>query len=143
MNKQMVVFKLLNEDLAIEVSSVESIIKYQTITKVPHAPEYVVGITNLRGNIVPVVDLKKRLNMDQSDQSSDTRIIVALLQESKIGMVVDAVTQVIEIEESQIEETPDMTMSVDTNYLKGIVKIEDNLILLLDLEKVLFAEKIQ
>jgi purine-binding chemotaxis protein CheW len=138
MGRQMVVFKLLNEDMAIEVSLVESIIKYQTITKIPHAPGHVIGITNLRGNIVPVIDLKTRLGISQSERDDDTRIIVASVQESKVGMVVDAVTQVVDIEENQVEATPQINSSIDTEYIKGIVKIEESLVLLLDLEKVLF-----
>ncbi|MHB8136577.1 MAG: chemotaxis protein CheW, partial [Anaerolineaceae bacterium] len=86
MSTQMVVFKLSNEEFAVEVSSVEAIIKLQAITKVPHAPAHVVGVTNLRGNIVPVIDLKKRLSLPATENSQDTRIIVALLQESKVGM---------------------------------------------------------
>lgn len=139
MNMQMVVFKLSNEEFAIEVSSIEAIIKLQAITKVPHAPAHVVGVTNLRGNIVPVIDLKKRLNLLETEHNADTRIIVAILQDSKVGMVVDAVSQVIEIDESQIEPTPQITTSIDSAYIRGIVKVEKLLVILLDLEKI-FSE---
>lgn len=140
MNMQMVVFKLSNEEFAIEVSSIEAIIKLQAITKVPHAPAHVVGVTNLRGNIVPVIDLKKRLNLPENEHNADTRIIVAILQDSKVGMVVDAVSQVIEIDESQIEPTPQITTSIDSAYIRGIVKVEKLLVILLDLAKI-FSEE--
>jgi len=141
MSTQMVVFKLSSEEFAVEVSSVEAIIKLQAITKVPHAPAHVVGVTNLRGNIVPVIDLKKRLNLPKTENSADTRIIVALLQDSKVGMVVDAVSQVIEIEDSQIEPTPQITTSVDSTYIRGIVKIGTLLVIMLDLAKIFEDQK--
>ena len=137
---QMVVFKLANEEFAIEVSSIEAIIKLQAITIVPHAPAHVVGVTNLRGNIVPVIDLKKRFNLPETVHNADTRIIVAILQDSKVGMVVDAVSQVMEIEESQIEPTPQITTSIDSAYIRGIVKVDKLLVILLDLAKI-FSEE--
>jgi len=143
MSTQMVVFKLSNEDFAVEVSSVEAIIKLQAITKVPHAQPHVVGVTNLRGNIVPVIDLKKRLSLPATENSIDTRIIVALLQDSKVGMVVDAVSQVIEIDDSQIEETPQISTNVDSSFIRGIVKIENLLVIMLDLAKIFSDEKIK
>ncbi|PKO03601.1 MAG: chemotaxis protein CheW [Chloroflexi bacterium HGW-Chloroflexi-5] len=141
MSTQMVVFKLLSEEYAVDVSSVEAIIKLQAITKVPHAQAHVVGVTNLRGNIVPVIDLKKRLELPEKENSIDTRIIVALLQDSKVGMVVDAVSQVIEIEDSQIEPTPQISTSIDSTYIRGIVKIESHLVIMLDLTKIFSDEK--
>ncbi len=136
MSTQLVVFKLNEEQFAVEVGSVESIIKLQTITKIPHAPEFVVGVTNLRGNIVPVIDLELRLSLSRVDPGIDTRIVVALIKDQKIGMVVDAVSQVVEIDDLQIEPTPKISTSIDSTFIKGIVKIDDNLIILLDLDKV-------
>lgn len=143
MSTQIVIFKLSNEEFAVEVSSVEAIIKLQAITKVPHAQAHVVGVTNLRGNIVPVIDLKKRLNLPATKDSIDTRIIVAILQEAKIGMVVDAVSQVVEIDDSQIEPTPQISTSIDSAYIRGIVKIENLLVIMLDLAMVFSDEKIK
>ncbi len=136
MSTQMVVFKLNEEHFAVEVASVESIIKLQTITKIPHAPNFVVGVTNLRGNIVPVIDLESRLGLKTAAPGMDTRIVVALIKDQKIGMVVDAVSQVIEIENNQIEPTPKLSTSVDSIFIKGIVMKDNDLIILLDLEKI-------
>jgi purine-binding chemotaxis protein CheW len=143
MSTQMVVFKLSNEEFAVEVASVEAIIKLQAITKVPHAPAHVVGVTNLRGNIVPVIDLKKRLSLPATENTADTRIIVALIQDSKVGMVVDAVSQVVEIEDSQIEPTPQISTSIDSTYIRGIVKVEKLLVIMLDLAMIFSDEKIK
>ncbi len=143
MSTQMVVFTLSTETFAVEVSAVEAIIKLQAITKVPHAPTHVVGVTNLRGNIVPVIDLKKRLILPITESTNDTRIIVAIMQDSKIGMVVDSVSQVVEIDDAQIEQTPQMSTSIDSSYIRGIVKIENLLVIMLDLEKVFSEEKMK
>jgi purine-binding chemotaxis protein CheW len=143
MSTQMVVFTLSTETFAVEVSAVEAIIKLQAITKVPHAPTHVVGVTNLRGNIVPVIDLKKRLSLPITESTNDTRIIVAIMQDSKIGMVVDSVSQVVEIDDAQIEQTPQMSTSIDSSYIRGIVKIENLLVIMLDLEKVFSEEKMK
>lgn len=140
MSTQLVVFKLSTEEFAFEVVSVESIIKLQAITKIPHAPNSVVGVTNLRGNIVPVIDLKTRLGLPAAEPSIDTRIVVALIQDQKVGMVVDAVSQVIEIEDTSIEDTPRVSTSIDSSYIRGIVNIDNELVILLDLEKIFFGE---
>lgn len=143
MGKQLVVFKLLDEDYAIEVITVESIIKYQSITIIPHAPDYVVGVTNLRGNIVPVIELKKRLSLPLTKPDEDTRIIVAIIKDSKVGMVVDSVSQVIEIGDGEMDPTPHMGAStpVDASFIRGIIKINGRLIISLDLEKIFFENK--
>ena len=141
MSIQMVIFKLNTEEFAVEVASVEAIIKLQAITKVPHAPDFVMGVTNLRGNIVPVIDLKKRLNLPESKTGEETRIVVALLQESKVGMIVDAVSQVTEIDDAQIEAAPQYSTSIDTSFIRGIVKVEQELVIMLDLERVFENEK--
>lgn len=141
MSIQMVIFKLNNEEYAVEVASVEAIIKLQAITKVPHAPDFVMGVTNLRGNIVPVIDLKTRLNLPKSQAGDDTRIVVALLQESKVGMIVDAVSQVTEIDDALIEPAPQYSTSIDTSFIRGVVKIEQELVIMLDLERVFENEK--
>jgi purine-binding chemotaxis protein CheW len=141
MSTQLVVFQLCHEEFSIEVVSVESIIKLQSITKVPHAPDFVVGVTNLRGSIVPVIDLKARLGLVQTETGLDTRIVVALLQDQKVGMIVDAVSQVIEIDDHLIEDAPYMTSSVDSSFIKGVVKIDEELVILLDLERVFTNEK--
>jgi len=141
MSTQLVVFKLSNEEFAIEVASVEAIIKLQSITKIPHAPNFVVGVTNLRGNIVPVIDLKTRLCLSKTENGVDTRIVVALLQEQKVGMVVDSVSQVVEIDDNLVEPPPQMSTSIDSQYIRGIVKIEKSLVILLDLERVFANDK--
>lgn len=141
MSTQIVAFKLGEEEYGINIASVESIIKMQAITVVPQAPKFVIGVTNLRGNIVPVIDLKTRLDLEATETTQDSRIVVALLRDAKIGMVVDSVSQVIDVEESQIEPKPQMATSIDSSFISGVAKIDDELVILLDLEEVLTNTK--
>ncbi len=141
MSTQIVAFKLADEEYGINIAAVESIIKMQAITIVPRAPKFVVGVTNLRGNIVPVIDLKTRLELGSRQYTQDSRIVVALLKDAKIGMIVDSVSQVIDVDEAQIEPKPQMATTIDSSYISGVAKIDGELVILLDLESVLTQQK--
>lgn len=137
MEEQLVVFELGNENYGLDISTVEGIIKMQSITKMPRAPEFVEGVTNLRGMVVPVIDLRKRFGMPALENNRDTRIVVVYLNRTKVGMVVDGVSEVLRIQQEAIEPTPPMVSTVDTTFIRGIAKMEGRLITLLDLSKVL------
>lgn len=141
MERQLVVFELGDENFGVDISSVESIIKMQELTKVPHAPGFVEGVTNLRGIVLPVLDLRKRFSMPQIEESKDTRIVVSNIEGIKVGMVVDSVSEVLTVPESIIEPTPPMISSVDTTFITGIAKLENRLIILLDLNRVLSTKE--
>jgi purine-binding chemotaxis protein CheW len=137
MEEQLVVFELNKENYGLDISTVEGIIKMQTITKMPRAPEYVEGVTNLRGVVVPVISLRRRFGMAALENNRDTRIVVVFLNHTKVGMVVDGVSEVLRVQEEDIEPTPPMVSTVDTSFIRGIAKMDDRLITLLDLNKVL------
>ncbi len=137
METQMVVFELANEHYGVDIAAIEGIIKMQPITKMPHAPNFVEGITNLRGTVVPVIDLRRRFGLPQQSESHDTRIVVSYMDQNKVGMIVDAVSQVMRVSDESIEPTPPMATSVNSAFIKGIAKIDGQLIILLDLDKVL------
>jgi purine-binding chemotaxis protein CheW len=137
MEHQLVVFELANECYGVDIAAVESIIKMQTITVVPHAPAFVEGVTNLRGSVLPVVDLRKRFGLPSVENNRNTRIIVVTIDEIKVGMTVDAVSEVLRVSEEAIEPTPPMVMTVDSSFITGIAKVGERLIILLDLGKVL------
>lgn len=137
MEKQLVIFDLRDEHFGVDIALVESIIKMQAITPVPKTREYVEGIINLRGMVVPVIDLRKRLGIEIQENNSEMRIIVINQDEYKIGMIVDAVSEVLTIREESIEPTPAMVNTINTAYIVGIAKTDGRLIILLDLEKVL------
>lgn len=142
MENQFVIFKLEEEHYGVNIITVESIIKVQEITKMPHVPDFVEGITNLRGVVIPVIDLRKRFNLPQTAETKDTRIIVVEMNGVMAGMVVDAVTEVVRVPEDNIEPPSPMVSSVDTAFITGIAKVDKRLIILLDLSKVLTgAEK--
>jgi purine-binding chemotaxis protein CheW len=137
MEEQLVVFELGNEYYGLDISAVEGIIKIQAITSMPRAPEFVEGVTNLRGMVVPVIDLRKRFGLPVLDNTSDTRIVIVNLGKTKVGMVVDGVSEVLRVPEEAIQPTPPIVTSVDTAFIRGIAKLNERLVTLLDLKKVL------
>lgn len=141
MEHQLVVFELENEKYGVDIASVEGIIKMQEITRLPHAPEFIEGITNLRGTIVPVVDLRTRFGLPRQEPTRDTRIVIANMDSSKVGIIVDAVTQVIRVPDDKIEPPPQMSVTINSAFIKNIAKLESELVILLDLGKVLSTEE--
>ncbi len=144
MESQVVVFNLADEHYGVEIASVDGIIKMQPITIVPRAPHFVEGVTNLRGEVLPVIDLRKRFGMfKQEAVTGDTRIVVVELGGQKVGMVVDAVSQVLRIADSAIEPPSPIVTGLDTAFIRGIAKVDERLVILLDLTKVLSTEERQ
>jgi purine-binding chemotaxis protein CheW len=141
MEQQFVVFSLDDENYAVDIATVESIIKMQEITAVPHSPAYVMGVTNLRGSVIPVMNLRRRLNLPSQDNTDDTRIMVVIMDGVKIGMVVDDVSEVMRFAEESIEPPPDMVLTDRSRFLKGIAKVDNHMIILLNLDEVLAAEE--
>jgi purine-binding chemotaxis protein CheW len=141
MDYQIVIFELASELFGLQIASVESIIKLQPITQVPHAPGFVEGVTNLRGNVLPVIDLRKRFGFAPKDVDKNSRIIVVNVDKIKVGMIVDAVREVLTISEQAVEPAPAITMTVDSNFITGIVKITKNLVILLNLNKILAGQE--
>ena len=137
MEKQLVIFCLEKEYYGIHIADVESIIKMLPITRMPHAPQFVEGVINLRGAVLPVVDLRKRFGLNAQEADRQTRIIVTTLSGLKVGIVVDSVAEVITVSDSDIEPTPSMVTTMDSTFITGIAKINDRLIIMLDLTKVL------
>jgi len=141
MEKQLVIFELGAENFGIDIAAVEGIVKLQEITKIPQAPSYMEGITNLRGSVLPVIDLQKRFGMESQARTNETRIMVANVDGVKIGMIVSAVSEVLTIEDKVIEPSPPMVSNVNSEFIIGIAKIDKRLVILLDLAKVLSGEE--
>lgn len=141
MEKQLVIFELGSENFGIDIASVEGINKMLDITKVPQAPSYVEGITNLRGSILPVIDLQKRFGLEIQERNNETRIVVANVAGVKIGMIVTAVSEVLTIDDSVIEPPPPMVSNINSEFIVGVAKIDKRLVILLDLAKVLSKEE--
>lgn len=141
MGNQLVVFRLAKEFYGVDIAAVDGIIKMQEITRVPHTPAFVEGVTNLRGTVLPVIDLRKRFGLPMSEMDRDTRIVVVNMESMKVGMVVDAVSEVLTLPEGSVEPPSPIVTSVDTTYIKGIAKIEKRLVILVELSKVLDTEE--
>ncbi len=137
MEQQLVIFELANEFYGINIAVVESIIKMQAITQLPQSPAYVKGVTNLRGSVLPVIDLRSRFALEEKEDTRQTRIIIVTMGSIKVGVTVDGVSEVLRVSDELIEPLPPMVNSVNSVFLKGIVRLENRLIILLELGKVL------
>ncbi len=137
MEQQLVIFELASEFYGINIAVVESIIKMQAITQLPQTPDYVKGVTNLRGSVLPVIDLRTRFALETKEDTRQTRIIIVTMGSIKVGVVVDGVSEVLRVSDDLIEPLPPMVNSVNSVFLKGIVRLENRLIILLELGKVL------
>ena len=139
---QLVSFKIGNEEFGVDILRVQEINRMMQITCVPNSPNFVEGVINLRGKVIPVIDLRIKLNMAKIQQTSDTRIIVIETKDQTVGFIVDSVKEVLRIPESIMEDPPKIIAGIDSEFIKSVGKLEDRLIILLDLEKI-FTEELE
>lgn len=138
---QVVSFHLGNEEYGVDISQVQEIIRMVEITHVPRAPRFMEGVINLRGQLIPIIDLRTRFGMPRTDHTKSTRIVVTEIGSKKVGIIVDSVSEVINIPIEQVEDAPDMIAGVGTEYIQGVGKVGDRLIILLDLTMVITGEE--
>jgi len=138
---QLVSFRLAQEEYGIEITQVHEIILMGEITRIPQTPPYVQGLINLRSMVIPIVDLRLRFGLSPFDPTDETRIIVVKVAGKTIGIVVDAVNEVMRISEDQITAPPPTVAGLGKDYLTGIVQIDDRLLILLEIEKILSEEE--
>jgi purine-binding chemotaxis protein CheW len=141
MDNQIVVFELGSELFGVNIGSVESIIKIQAITKMPHSPDFVEGVTNLRGKVLPVIDLRKRFGLNDKQADKNSRIIVVNDNGTEVGMIVDGVSEVLTVSDQTVEAAPVITTSVNSSFITGLAKIDQRIIILLDLGKILSVQE--
>ncbi len=134
---QLVVFKLGREEYGVSILQVQEIKRMTDITRVPHTPDYITGVINLRGSVLPVVDLKKRLNLPAQESTDHTRIIIVKIDEVIVGMVVDAVSEVLAIDQDHIESPDAVVGGVAANFISGVGKLDNRLLILLNLEMII------
>lgn len=139
---QLVSFKIEDEEFGIDILKVQEINKMLKITKVPNAPVFVDGVVNLRGRIIPVIDLRTRLGMPRKEYDNKTRIVVVELDGNTIGFIVDEVSEVLRIPRNITEPPPPMVAGINSDYITAVGKLEDKLLILLDLEKVFASDEI-
>lgn len=139
--RQLVVFDLARESYGVDIGAVREIIRMQEITRVPRTPDFVEGVINLRGRVSPVIDLRKRFDLDAGEETRETRIVVVDVGGQDIGVVVDAVTEVLRISADAVEPPSSIIVGADSAYIVGIAKLEAKLVILLDIERVLSEEE--
>lgn len=139
---QYVVFSIDGEEFALDIAQVREIIKPPVVTRLPYAAQFIEGVTNLRGEVIPIVDLRRRFEV--LGQASDSRIVVAEVGGEKVGLRVDSVIEVRRIPASDIQPPPESVAGIRSEFLKGIGRVEDRLLILIDIDK-LFAttEKVE
>jgi len=135
--KQIVVFKLLDEEYSIDIMHVLEIINYEPIREVPEVPDYVEGIVNLRGTIYPIFNLRTRLHMMPYMAMDDTKIILIHLGELKVGMIVDSVCEILTIQEEELEQKSKVLEKYESKYIEEIVKKDDRMIVILNVDLLL------
>lgn len=136
-SKQFVIFSLEGEEYGIEILRVKEIKEMIRITRVPKAPHYVRGVINLRGEVIPIVDLRKKFNLEKRNDNDSTRIIIVAVDEITVGLVVDTSSEVIGILNKDIEEALETIGNFEQGYISGIGKVGSRLIILLNVDKIL------
>lgn len=139
-NLQLVVFGIGKELYGVGIAAVHEIVKVPDITEVPDAPAFLEGVINLRGKIVPVVDLRKRMRLSAGERTKTSRVLITENEGRLVGLLVDAVSEVLKILPDAVEAPPEMISSIGVEYITGVAKVEARLIILLDLKRVLSVE---
>lgn len=139
---KVVVFKLGSQEFAADIMQIERILNHEKSSIIPQAPLYVEGVINYEDRIIPVINLKKRLGLDDNGVSDESKIIVTKINENMIGLSVDNVEQVLSISKEDVEIPPEIVKGNDNNYVHGIAKVNERIIILLNMEKLFTSEEI-
>ncbi|MEZ5360713.1 MAG: chemotaxis protein CheW [Candidatus Zixiibacteriota bacterium] len=132
---QLVSFKIGSEEYGIDILKVQEINRMPEITKVPQAPHYVDGVINLRGKVIPIINTRRKFSLEEKEHDKDTRIVVVDINGEVIGLIVDSVNEVLRIPNSIVEPPPNVTVDAGADYITGVARLEDRLLILLDLGK--------
>ncbi|GAA0493193.1 chemotaxis protein CheW [Virgibacillus sp. MSP4-1] len=134
---KVIVFQLNEEQYGVDIQQVLSIEKLTEITKVPKTSDFIKGIINIRGEITPIIDLKDRLQIGETEYTNDTRVLIVQLKDIQVGLIVDTASDVIDISDASIDPPPKVIGGVSDNFIIGVAKLTERLLILLDLEHVL------
>lgn len=139
---KVIIFKLKDEEYGVDVKQVKSIERMEKITRVPNTPDYVMGVINLRGIVIPIIDLRNRFGFSNEDYNEQTRIIIVRVEDIEVGLIVDAANDVLDIPTNLIESAPKVVGGVESIYIYGVAKISERLLILLNLDKVLNPDEV-
>jgi len=137
---QLVGFRLDNEDYAIAITKIQEIILMKPITRIPQVPDFIEGLINLRGSVIPIINLRKRFGLAVREVDDETRTIVVNIHDKTVGCIVDAVTQVMRINRDQIQPPPLSVLAVSHQYIAGLARLDERLMIILDIDR-LFDEQ--
>ncbi len=139
--RQFVSFRLGKEEYGIPILRVQEIIRFEALTRVPQSADHVEGVLNLRGQIIPVMDLRRRFGLPSLERNFSTRIIVVEIDQAKFGILVDCVNEVRSIGSDEIDPAPPLGTQIDAEYIEGMAKLDQGLVILLDIDNVFRAEE--
>lgn len=134
---QLVTFRLGKEEFSMDILKVQEIIRIMDLTRVPRTPDFIEGVINLRGRVTPVLDLRKRFGLPADEKTNETRIIVVDIDNRTVGLKVDAVSEVLRLPADTVEPPPSLITGAESDYIKGVGKLDGRLIILLDVSKIL------
>lgn len=134
---QLVTFRLGSEEYSLDILKVQEIIRSMDLTRVPNTPDFVDGVINLRGKVIPVLNLRKRFSMPDCEKTSETRIIVVEVNAKTVGFRVDAVSEVLRLPADKVEPAPSLAANIESDYIKGVGKLDGRLLILLDVDMLL------
>lgn len=138
-----VVFRLGSEIYGVDVRQVQTIERMLPLTRVPRTPAFVKGVINLRGNVLPVIDLRERFGLEPAEYTEETRIITVKVEQIEVGLIADKANDIIDLNEQQIETPPEVVGGIQAKYLRGVAKLDDGrLLVMLNLEQVLRKDEI-
>lgn len=141
-DRKVVVFKIEDEEYATGIAQVERILEYQKVTRIPDAPDYLKGVINCLGRIVPVIDLKKRFGLSDTSINEESKIIIAKQGQGDIGLIVDAVSEVMDVNDDAMCPPPEIVSGIIKEYINGLIKLDDRIIIYLNLGTILsFKER--
>lgn len=140
-NQEFLVFSLGDEEYAIDILKVQEIRGYENVTRIANAPEFIKGVTNLRGVIVPIVDLRIKFHLERVEYGGQTVVIVVNVADRVVGIVVDGVSDVMTLTPEQIKPAPEFGVTLSSDFLSGLGSLEDRMLVLVDIDKLLTSEE--
>ena len=138
---QLVVFMMENEEFACSINNVREVLKMIRVTPLPRSLDFVEGVINMRGEVIPVIDLRRRFGLPETERTSDSRIIIVEVENLMVGLIVDSVSEVTSLPDEQIQEAPSQVAGGKTDLITGVGKIDDRMLIILDLDRILTSDE--
>ncbi|WP_104202003.1 chemotaxis protein CheW [Billgrantia saliphila] len=142
-NREFLVFSLGDEEYAVDILKVQEIRGYENVTRIANAPDFIKGVTNLRGVIVPIVDLRIKFHLDKVEYGGQTVVIVVNVEDRVVGIVVDGVSDVMTLAPDQIKPAPEFGVTLSSDFLSGLGSLEDRMLVIVDIDKLLTSDEME